>query len=105
MPQKFNLVSSVTLYKSEYRNDTDAFHRIRLGQPFIANLLGTYYMRRNWSVGMKLERHRRCALHALRRSQIVARGGLGSAWARLFRLQPIQRQTPQSLCAMRPSRG
>ena len=55
LPQKFNLVSSVTLYKSEYRNDTDApFIASAWDNRFIANLLGTYYMRRNWSVGMKL---------------------------------------------------
>jgi outer membrane receptor for ferrienterochelin and colicin len=54
IPSKFYLVSSVTLYKSEYRNDKNSkYIASAWDNKFIINLLGTYNMNKGWSCGMK----------------------------------------------------
>jgi outer membrane receptor for ferrienterochelin and colicin len=55
MPQRFNMVSSLTLYKSEYRNDAGSpYIASAWDNRFIINVLGSYNLRRHWSVGMKM---------------------------------------------------
>ena len=52
---KFNLVSSFTLYRSEYRNRPDGdFIPSAWDNRFILNMSGTYNLPRRWSIGGKL---------------------------------------------------
>lgn len=54
MPRKFNFVSSLTVYKSEYRNDKgSSYIASAWDNRFIVNVMGTYFLHRNWSFGMK----------------------------------------------------
>jgi hypothetical protein len=54
-PQKYTLVSSVTLYKCEYRNAKDSkYIASSWDNRFTANILGTYNLHRNWSLGAKV---------------------------------------------------
>lgn len=55
IPSKFNMVSSLTLYKSEYRNTAaGAYISSAWDNRFIVNVFGTYNLSRNWSIGAKL---------------------------------------------------
>ena len=55
IPGKVNVVGSVTLYRSEYRNDTSApWIASAWDNRFVVNLSGTYDFPRNWSFGAKL---------------------------------------------------
>lgn len=54
VPGKFNVVSSFTLYKSEYRNTNDKFVPSAWDNRFILNLSGTYNLPRRWSIGGKV---------------------------------------------------
>lgn len=54
VPGKFNVVSSFTLYKSEYRNLNDKFVPSAWDNRFILNLSGTYNLPRRWSIGGKV---------------------------------------------------
>lgn len=52
---KFNLVSSLTIYKSEYRNNSQAeYISSAWDNRFILNTSGTYNLPRRWSIGGKL---------------------------------------------------
>lgn len=52
---RFNLVSSFTLYKSEYRNRSEAeYISSAWDNRFILNMSGTYNLPRRWSIGGKL---------------------------------------------------
>lgn len=52
---KFNLVSSFTLYRSEYRNRSeDEFISSAWDNRFILNMSGTYNLPKRWSIGGKL---------------------------------------------------
>lgn len=52
---KFNLVSSFTIYKSEYRNNSEAeYISSAWDNRFILNMSGTYNLPRRWSIGGKL---------------------------------------------------
>ena len=52
---KFNLVSSFTLYRSEYRNrSNEDFIPSAWDNRFILNMSGTYNLPRRWSIGGKL---------------------------------------------------
>lgn len=52
---KFNLVSSFTLYRSEYRNRSNGdFIPSAWDNRFILNMSGTYNLPRRWSIGGKL---------------------------------------------------
>ena len=52
---KFNLVSSFTLYRSEYRNHSeDKFISSAWDNRFILNMSGTYNLPKRWSIGGKL---------------------------------------------------
>lgn len=52
---KFNLVASFTLYRSEYRNRSEAeFIPSAWDNRFILNMSGTYNLPRRWSIGGKL---------------------------------------------------
>ena len=52
---KFNLVSSFTLYRSEYRNRPDGdFIPSAWDNRFILNMSGTYNLSQRWSIGGKL---------------------------------------------------
>ncbi|MEN9917712.1 MAG: hypothetical protein RL662_148 [Bacteroidota bacterium] len=55
VPQKVNVMSSFTLYKSEYKNsgNTD-YIASAWDNGYILNISGTYYLPKNWSVGMKI---------------------------------------------------
>ena len=53
--KKLNLASSITLFKSEYRNDaTAAYLPSAWDSRYIFNLRGTYALPYDWSVGMKV---------------------------------------------------
>lgn len=53
--KKLNLASSITLFKSEYRNTEDSeYVASAWDNRFIFNLRGTYNLPRHWSVGMKV---------------------------------------------------
>lgn len=53
--KKLNLASSLTLFKSEYRNDKESeYIASAWDNRFIFNLRGTYNLPRHWSVGMKV---------------------------------------------------
>lgn len=53
--KKLNLASSVTLFKSEYRNDPQSgYIASAWDNRYIFNLRGTYNFPRHWSVGMKV---------------------------------------------------
>jgi len=55
VPQKFNFVSSFTLYKCEYRNNgNSSYIASAWDNRFIVNMLGTYNLQREWSLGMKV---------------------------------------------------
>ncbi len=55
VPGRFNVVSSFTLFKSEYRNGQDnAYIPSAWDNRFILNLSGTYNLPRRWSIGGKL---------------------------------------------------
>jgi outer membrane receptor for ferrienterochelin and colicin len=55
IPQKFNFVTSLTLYKSEYRNDeSSSYIASAWDNRFIVNVLGSYNLRRHWSMGAKI---------------------------------------------------
>ena len=55
VPGRFNVVSSFTLFKSEYRNgQNDAYIPSAWDNRFILNLSGTYNLPRRWSVGLRL---------------------------------------------------
>ena len=55
IPGRLNVVGSVTLYRSEYRNDTSApWIASAWDNRFVVNLSGTYDFPRNWSFGAKL---------------------------------------------------
>ncbi len=55
VPGRFNVVSSFTLFKSEYRNgQNDAYIPSAWDNRFILNLSGTYNLPRRWSIGGKL---------------------------------------------------
>lgn len=52
---RFNLVSSFTIYKSEYRNRSEAeYISSAWDNRFILNMSGTYNLPRRWSIGGKL---------------------------------------------------
>lgn len=52
---KFNLVSSFTLYRSEYRNDSEAeYISSTWDNRFILNMSGTYNLPKRWSIGGKV---------------------------------------------------
>ena len=52
---RFNLVSSFTLYKSEYRNHSgDKYIPSAWDNRFILNMSGTYNLPKRWSIGGKL---------------------------------------------------
>lgn len=52
---RLNLGASVTLYKSEYRNNTQsAYLPSAWDNGFIVNASGTYQLPKNWSVGLKI---------------------------------------------------
>lgn len=52
---KFNFVSSFTLYKSEYRNHSEAgYIPSAWDNRFILNMSGTYNLPKRWSIGGKL---------------------------------------------------
>lgn len=52
---KFNVVSSFTLYKSEYRNDPEGkYISSAWDNRFILNLSGTYNLPKRWSIGGKV---------------------------------------------------
>lgn len=53
--KKLNLASSFTLFKSEYRNNSQSeYIRSAWDNQYIFNLRGTYNLSRNWSFGLKL---------------------------------------------------
>lgn len=53
--RKLNLNSSLTFFKSEYRNDrSSSYIPSTWDNRYIFNLTGTYQLPRSWSVGMKL---------------------------------------------------
>ena len=53
--QKLNLASSLTLFKSEYRNSKESeYIASAWDNRFIFNLRGTYYFPHQWSFGMKV---------------------------------------------------
>ena len=53
--QKLNLSSSLTLFKSEYRNTkNDPYIASAWDNRFILNMSGTYNLPRNWSIGAKI---------------------------------------------------
>ncbi len=55
IPGRVTLVGSVTLYRSQYRNDAASPYLVAAwDNRFIANLSGTYDLRRNWSLGARL---------------------------------------------------
>lgn len=52
---KFNLVSSFTLYRSEYRTDSEAeYISSAWDNRFILNMSGTYNLPKRWSIGGKI---------------------------------------------------
>lgn len=52
---KFNLVSSFTLYRSEYRTDSEAeYISSAWDNRFILNMSGTYNLPKRWSIGGKV---------------------------------------------------
>lgn len=52
---KFNLVSSFTLYRSEYRNNSEAeYISSAWDNRFILNMSGTYNLPKRWSIGGKV---------------------------------------------------
>ena len=54
-PGGYNLVGSVTLFRSEYRADAASEYIVSAWDSrFVANLSGTYDLPRNWSVGARL---------------------------------------------------
>ena len=55
IPEKLNLVGSVTIYTSEYRADRHSpYIASSWDNRFVANLSGTYDLPRAWSIGAKL---------------------------------------------------
>lgn len=55
IPGRVNLVGSVTLYRSEYRNNSQAAYVASAwDNRFIVNLSGTFDLPRNWSIGARL---------------------------------------------------
>lgn len=55
IPGRLNIVGSVTLYRSEYRNSASApWIASAWDNRFVVNLSGTYDFPRNWSFGAKL---------------------------------------------------
>lgn len=53
--KKLNLASSLTLFKSEYRNHKESqYVASAWDNRFICNVRGTYNLPRNWSVGLKI---------------------------------------------------
>lgn len=53
--RKLNLASSLTIFKSEYRNNTESeYIASAWDNRFIFNLRGTYNLPRQWSFGMKV---------------------------------------------------
>lgn len=53
--KKLNLASSLTLFKSEYRNHKESqYVASAWDNRFIFNVRGTYNLPRNWSVGLKI---------------------------------------------------
>lgn len=55
IPQKFSFVSSLTIYKSEYRNNENSTYIASAwDNRFIVNVMGTYNLHRHWSVGTKI---------------------------------------------------
>lgn len=53
--KKLNLSSSLTLFKSEYRNDKDSrYIASAWDNRFIFNLRGTYNLPKDWSIGVKV---------------------------------------------------
>lgn len=55
IPDKINVVGSLTLYNSEYRSRHDArYIASAWDNRFVANVSGTYDLPRAWSIGMKL---------------------------------------------------
>lgn len=55
LPDRFNLVGSLTLFKSEYRCDNRAdYIASAWDNRFVANISGTYDFSRGWSAGFKV---------------------------------------------------
>ncbi len=55
IPGRVTLVGSVTLFRSQYRNDaTSPYVVAAWDNRFIANVSGTYDLRRNWAIGARL---------------------------------------------------
>jgi hypothetical protein len=55
VPSHFSVVSSLTLYWSQYRKDShSSYIASAWDNRLVLNLLGTYNLPRNWSIGSKL---------------------------------------------------
>lgn len=55
IPEKLSLISSFTLYRSEYRNDKYSKYIVSAwDNQFILNVSGTYELPRRWSIGARL---------------------------------------------------
>lgn len=55
IPTKLNVISSLTVYRSEYRNDKNSdYIASAWDNRYILNLSGTYNLPRRWSVGAKV---------------------------------------------------
>ncbi|MDD2960453.1 MAG: TonB-dependent receptor [Muribaculaceae bacterium] len=75
--QRLNLSSSVTVFKSEYRNDEHSnYIASAWDNRFIINITGTYDLPKNWSVGMKFK----CIGGAPFTPYDVDKSSLVSAW-------------------------
>lgn len=54
MPQKFNVASSLTLFRSEFKTASKTYFPSAWDNRYIFNLNGTYNLPRSWSIGLKL---------------------------------------------------
>lgn len=55
VPNKFNVTGSLTLFRSQYRNNSSSeYISSSWDNRFILNLSGTYNLRRHWSIGGKV---------------------------------------------------
>lgn len=53
--RKVNIASTLTLFKSQFKDVEDSYISSAWDNGYIFNLTGTYYLPRNWSVGAKLK--------------------------------------------------
>lgn len=55
LPDRINMVGSVTLFRSQYRNNAQSSYIASAwDNRFVVNISGTYDLPRNWSIGAKL---------------------------------------------------